>query len=156
MPRHNEETFLQQVLCGNQPAIAFCQQLFATTQVIDDLIDRDRPVPDPAIFRSYWNCLFELPANPFYRAHEPYLRPILAAGFQDWWDSVQLERARDDHSRSIAFVLRDSLTSVVTQCAYLIGGYDWMQRYALAIRWHAHEDTLESYKQDLTAREADR
>lgn len=149
MPRSNEHHFLCRVLPNSPAAVAFCETLFRATQTIDDLIDRDRPVADAEIFRAFWDCLFELPANPFYRQHEPYLRPIIASGFQDWWDSVQLERAGDAHGRHIAFVLRDSLTSVVIQCAYLVGGYDWMQQVADSIRRHAHEDSLADYLTDL-------
>lgn len=149
MPRSNESAFLHQVLPNSPAAVAFCETLFRTTHVIDDLIDKDRPVSDEAIFRAFWDCLFELPLNPFYRQHEPYLRPIVANGFQDWWDSVKLERAGDRHGRTVAFILRDNLTSVVVQCAYLIGGYEWMQRVAEPIRRHAHEDTLEQYLDSL-------
>lgn len=149
MPRQDEQQFLAYVLQGQPQAIAFCHRLYATTQVIDDLIDKDRDVSDEELFRAFWDCLFELPINPFYRQHEIYLRPILATGFQDWWDSVKLERAGDNHARHVAFVLRDSLTSVVIQCAYLIGGYDWMQEVSETIRRHAHEDTLSEYMNGL-------
>nr|WP_299241368.1 hypothetical protein [uncultured Halomonas sp.] len=149
MPRDNERQFLIEALRGNASAVNFCETLFRATHVIDDLIDKDRSVNDGDIFRTFWDCLFELPVNPFYRQHEPYLRPILANGFQDWWDSVKLERAGDAHARTLSFVLRDSLTSVVVQCAYLVGGYDWMQQVSEAIRRHAHEDTLEQYMTDL-------
>lgn len=149
MPQADEQEFLKTVFGGRGDVIDFLNTLFRTTQVIDDLVDKDRPVDDDEIFHAFWSCLFELPTNPFYRQNEVYLRPILAAGFQDWWDSVKLERSGDDHGKTIAFVLRDSLTGVVIQCAYLVGGYDYMQEVSERIRRHAHEDTLDQYLASL-------
>lgn len=149
MPQPDEQSFLESIFPDQPYVIEFLNTLFKTTQVIDDLIDKDRPIDDDAIFRAFWSCLFEIPLNPFYRQNEIYLRPILATGFQDWWDSVKLERSGDHHGKTLAFVLRDSLTSVVIQCAYLVGGYDYMQAVSEGIRRHAHEDTLAEYLGDL-------
>lgn len=149
MPRPNERAFLQQALQDCAPAIAFCETLFRISQTLDDLVDRDRPVSDDALYAAFWQALVELPANPFYRQNELYLRPLMAAALQDWRDSVILERSGDRHGQTLAFVLRDQLTSVVVQCAYLIGGPGWMQQVSVDIRRHFHEDSLESYIGEL-------
>ena len=145
MPRSNEREFLQHVLQGQHAPILFCETLFRISQTLDDLIDKDRPVSDDAIYDAFWEALIELPANPFYRANEPYLRPLMAAALQDWRDSVRLERSGKQHNRTLAFVLRDQLTSVVVQCAYLVGGRDWMQKVSEEVRLHFHEDALQDY-----------
>ena len=149
MPRPDEHLFLNQVLRECAPAVAFCEQLFRISQVLDDLIDKDKPVSDLAITKAFWLALIELPANPFYRQHEPYLRPLMAAALQDWMDATCLERLGGDHGAHLAFVLRDQLTAVVVQCAYLVGGYDWMQSVSVQIRQHFHEDSLGDYMSDL-------
>lgn len=145
MPRSNEREFLQFVLQQQPAPIHFCETLFRISQTLDDLIDRDRPVSDDTIYAAFWEALIELPANPFYRSNEQYLRPLMAAALQDWRDSVKLERHGDHHGRSLAFVLRDQLTSLVVQCAFLVGGTTWMQQVSEQIRRHFHEDTLNSY-----------
>lgn len=149
MPRSDEAQFLQMVLRNHGPAIRFCQTLFQISQTLDDLIDGDRGVPQATIISAFWKALIELPANPFYREHEPYLRPLMGAALQDWRDSVILERSDSEHYKTIAFVLRDQLTSVVVQCAYLIGGESWMESVGPQIRVHFHEDTLSDYLNDL-------
>ena len=149
MPRPDEHQFLNKVLQGCAEAVEFCEQLFGISQVLDDLIDKDKPVPDEAITRAFWMALIELPANPFYRQHEPYLRPLMASALQDWTDATCMERAGDDHGKHLAFVLRDQLTTVVIQCTYLIGGYGWMQEVSEPIRRHFHEDLLADYMNDL-------
>ena len=73
----------------------------------------------------------------------------MAGALQDWRDSVILERSESEHFKTIAFVLRDQLTSVVVQCAYLIGGESWMESVGPKIRAHFHEDTLSDYLNEL-------
>lgn len=145
MPQPNERAFLQHVLKEHAAAILFCEALFRVSQTLDDLIDGDKPVTGDAIYAAFWEAMIDIPGNPFYRAHEPILRPLMAAALQDWRDSVTLERDGDHHGRSLAFVLRDQLTSLVVQCAGLIGGFDWMQEVSAQIRRHFHEDKLADY-----------
>jgi len=149
MPRSDEAQFLQQVLRGNQGAIQFCQQLFQVSQVLDDIIDGDKPLTGEQVISAFWKSLIEIPANPFYREHEPYLRPLMAMSLQDWRDSVVLERSDSEHNRTLAFVLRDQLTGLVTQCAYLVGGEQWMAAVGPKVREHFHEDSLGDYLAEL-------
>ena len=149
MPRPNEAAFLRSVLHDNESAATFCEALFRISQTLDDLIDKDTGVSDAAVIQAFWEALIELPANPFYRQHEPYLRPLMASVLQDWRDSACLERSDSHHHRTLAFVLRDQLAALVTQCAYLVGGYAWMNKVSLPIRQHIHEDTLDDYLSTL-------
>lgn len=149
MPQPNEREFLQHVLRNDTAAILFCESLFRVSQVLDDLIDQDKPITGDAIYQSYWEALIDIPSNPFYRANELTLRPLMAAALQDWRDSVTLERDESHHGRTIAFVLRDQLTSLVVQCACLVGGFQWMQQVSKEVRLHFHEDSLHSYINDL-------
>lgn len=145
----DEAKFLQSVLRGHAPAIQFCRTLFSISQTLDDLVDGDRAVPETAIISAFWKALIELPANPFYRDNEPYLRPLMAMALQDWRDSVVLERSNSEHYKTIAFVLRDQLTSLVVQCAYLIGGESWMESVGPQIRGYFHDEPLSDYLNDL-------
>ena len=106
MSRQNEATFLRGVLRNNEAAAQFCEMLFRISQTLDDLIDKDNPVSDATLIRTFWEALIELPANPFYRQHEPYLRPLMASALQDWRDSACLERSDSHHYKTLAFVLR--------------------------------------------------
>lgn len=155
MPQPNERAFLQHVLKDNAAAILFCEALFRVSQVLDDLIDGDKPVTGDAIYRAFWEAMIDIPSNAFYRAHEPTLRPLMAAALQDWRDSVTLERDGDRHGRSLAFVLRDQLTSLVVQCAGLIGGFAWMQQVSAEIRRHFHEEKLDDYLNEFKTGRAD-
>jgi hypothetical protein len=149
MKKIKQHEFLMHVLRGNADAVNMCEQIFHVSQVLDDLVDQDKPVTSPTIIKSYWIALIELPLNPFYRRHELTIRPLMAGALQDWTDSATLEREPDSHSKHLAFVLRDQLTSLVIQCANLVGGYDWMQKVSVEIRKYFHDEILIDYINDL-------
>ena len=148
MPRENEHEFVSKCLMGEPNAVAFCGSLFRVSQVIDDLVDQDKPVSKDAVKEAFWECLIEIPRNPFYQRHFNQLLPQIQVFFNDWLDSCDLEK-KGDHEKNIAFVLRDSIGSIIAHCAYILGGYRWMREVSVMIREHIHEDTLEEYKEGL-------
>lgn len=154
MPRPEEYHFLRNVLLDNTSAIEFCRTLCRIAQTLDDIIDADRSLSGSRVISAFWQAMIELPANPFYREHEPFLRPLIAMAIQDWRDSVVLERSNSHHNKTLAFVMRDQLAGVIIQCAYLVGGEQWMEKNGPAIRQHCHEDSLDDYLKGLGAAEA--
>jgi len=148
MPRPDERDFLRMALQNNMAAVAFCECLFRVSQTWDDLIDQDKEVSKNQINSMMWEALVVLPSNPFYQRWQHELQPLLKAFILDWIDATTLE-STDDHGKNIAFVLRDSVGAVVSHCAYLIGGYDWMVKVSPDVRRHIFEEKLEDYKQKL-------
>ena len=149
MPRENEAEFVSWALKGDRGAIDFCDMFFRISQTWDDLIDRDKPIHESTINRMMWDALIELPSNSFYLEHQAELIPLFRQYAIDWMDSNVLERGKSDHGKNIAFVLRDSVSSLLTQCAYYIGGIEWMAEVSVHIREHIFEDTLFDYKASL-------
>ncbi|GAB7221304.1 hypothetical protein VoSk93_05150 [Vibrio owensii] len=153
----NQREFIEHALLGDKAAIDFVVKLFNISQIFDDLIDKDKPVSDEDIFRSYWLCLIELPKNPFYMRHAATLIPMMQIFLVDYRDSVILERERalteNEHGKNIAFVLRDSIGSIITHCAYLIGGYEHMANISVQVREVIFDESLEAYKEGLLCQE---
>jgi len=147
MPRTDERGFLIWVMQGNGEAVAFLEQVFRISQVWDDIIDGDKEVPREAVNKAFWEAI-TLPENPFYARHFDKLQPVMQVAMADWMAANQLEKG-DAHDRNIAFVIRDNLASLIMQCARLVGGFDWAQEIAPAIRRHIHEESLEEYKEGL-------
>lgn len=144
-PTNPQHQFLMQVLAQNGHAVAFCETVFGISQTLDDIVDGDRAIAGTEVIQAFWDAMIELPANPFYRANETYLRPLLAQSLQDWTDSTVLERARSQHDATLAFVLRDQLTGLVIQCAYLVAGQQWMRQIGPVIRRYFHDEPLTDY-----------
>ncbi len=140
----NESEFLYQVLKGEQNAVNLCITLGSISQTWDDLVDGDNHVPAEAINNMMWNALVAIPSNPFYRAHEPQLAPIVQMAISDWLDSNVLSEG-SPHDKTLAYVLRDRLSSVVVQCALIIGGHAWMQQVGPEVRRNLQRETLTEY-----------
>lgn len=139
-----EREFLADVLRGEVGAIAFCELLGSVSQTWDDLFDRDTDASKDRVNAAFFNALIVLPRNPFYQRHFDSLHPLLEAAAMDWMSANDLEQG-SEHDRTLAFVLRDSLVSVVIRCAAIVGGYEWAIARAAEIRRFFHDETLEQY-----------
>lgn len=143
-----EEALLYGALAGDTAAIDLCQRLFRVSQVIDDLVDNDRPVSTKDMRMAFWDMLIEIPANGFYQKHFTYLHPIIAASFLDWNDATALETGTM-HDRTMAFVLRDTIGQIIIHCALLIGGIHHATKWSIRVRRHIMNETLENYLSEL-------
>ncbi len=148
MPRNNEYQFLCNALSGHIEAVEFCRTLFRISQVWDDLVDGDESLSTEDINKVFWECLVELPQNPFYQRHFFTLQPLLREYIIQWLDANTLEQG-SDHDQNIAFALRDGIGGIISQCAYIIGGYERMRAVSPEIRKHIFEEPLENYKDEL-------
>ena len=133
---------------GDANAVYFCEAWFRVTQIWDDLIDKDNPVSDDKINEAFHTCLVVIPANPFFARHSPYLIPILNSAIADFMDANKLERGSEEHQR-IAYIIRDTASTIVTHCAYLIGGYEWMKEVSIAVREQIHDEDFKEYQESL-------
>jgi hypothetical protein len=151
MTYESEHEFISRVLLGNEAAIQLANMLFRVSQVWDDLIDRDVPVPDDAINRMMWMLLIDIPINPFYHDNFAHLLPAMRGVIRDWLDANEIERdARNNpHDAGfdlrISYILRDSVATLLCEMAYLIGGYDWMRQVSPEVRRWVHDEDYTEY-----------
>lgn len=143
-----EREDLVRALKGNMDAVYFCEAWFRVTQVWDDLIDKDRPVSDVDINKAFFTCLVDIPSNPFFARHAGYLVPIINAAIVDFQDANILEKG-SDREKMVAYVIRDTATTIVTHCAYIVGGYEWMSKIGTMVRTSLHDEDFEIYKQSI-------
>lgn len=98
-------------------AAAWLLGLWDVIQVFDDIYDRDE-VSSGDILRTLWRVLVSMPANPFYRANEAFLTPVLANAICKWQAANSVEG--DGKVTETSFVWRasyyDVVMSVVTLC----------------------------------------
>lgn len=141
-----EGDFISYVLMGQQDAISMANELFYISQVWDDLIDKNKPVPDNAINRMMWIALVDLPLNPFYQLNFCALHPIIRNAIMDWMTATYIERNYDSMQElTISYIIRDSLTNILAHMALLIGGYDWMVQVSPEIRRWIHDEQVGKY-----------
>ena len=146
----NEDAFLNKILRGDALAIAFCKELFQVSQVWDDLHDKDKEVDDETLNKTFWSLLISIPANPFYQRNFDILNPLMQSAIVDWIDSNELARGNTEQ-KCAAFVLRDTLSTILIHCARLVGGWDWMREISLEVREALYdEDTLSDFMEEHT------
>lgn len=155
MPRENQREFLAEVLLNNEAAIEFIELLGEASQLIDDLYDEEL---EPEVRKDYvervaFIALGTLPSNLFYLNHLGSLLPLVRAGIIDWIDANKLQQQKDTKSRQLAYVLRDTLSSIVIHVAGIVGGHVWMKEQSMRIRRHIYEESFKEFTDSL-AKEA--
>jgi hypothetical protein len=143
---------LLEILQGNREALDLVLMLQLIVNVWDDLIDRDKPVTDSDINRTFWYCLVGLPTNPFYFKHAYALQPVIQTGILNWFAANHLEHDKEGMGRELAHVLRYSITDVIVQMTYLIGGYEWAGRHAHEIKLMTQTNPLSEYLAEMEAK----
>lgn len=143
----NQNAFLERILCGNQLAISFCEELFEVSQVWDDLYDEDKEVSKETLNKVFWSLLITLPSNPFYQANFDVLNPLMQAAIVDWMDANELARG-DVQQKCVAYVLRDSLSTILIHCARIIGGWDWMREVSVEVRDALYDEPLIEFMEE--------
>lgn len=132
-----------QALRGNQHAVAMVEILHFVAQVWDDLIDRDRQVPDAEVHRAFYAALIDLPRNPFFAAYSAELLPVLNASILNWHAANALRREPKPALRQAANVLRCRMYDVVMVAASIIGGPAHAQAWAPRVASVIYDEPLE-------------
>lgn len=145
--RETETEFLMRVLRGHSDAVRYCQVLFFVSQAWDDLVDNRDSVTTETINQAFRAALTVIPANPFFLEHAVRLTVLQDAAIVDWLDANTLA-GTDELGTHIAYVLRESVYSIVRHCAEIVGGSEWAQQVAPEIRRHIFNEPYEVYRQE--------
>ncbi|MCU0951485.1 MAG: hypothetical protein MUC68_10580 [Burkholderiaceae bacterium] len=133
-----------QALRGHEHAIAMVDLLHFIAQVWDDLIDRDRAVPDAEVHRAFYAALIDLPRNPFYRSYAPELLPVMTTAILNWHAANALRRDDRPALREAANVLRCRMYDVVMLSAAIIGGPAHAQAWAPRVAQVIYDEPQEA------------
>lgn len=117
----------------------------------DDLVDRDRPLTQSDVNRAMFTALVGLPTNPFWRANQDSLLPILANAVGNWHAATTFEAGDEKRRLELAFVIRSDYANLLIHMAYLVGGYDWMMEVTPVIRDLWTEEDFDQYLKNLSA-----
>lgn len=138
---------------GDQHAADFLHQFFAVCHSWDDLIDKDKPVPDTEINAIFWISLIDIPNNLYYQKHFLRIHPVMSVAIQEWFAANKLESG---DRKDIAYTLRCSIVSLIHQAAEICGGYEWALEIGDAIRLKTQDETLDEYIEDLKCHHSQR
>jgi hypothetical protein len=100
------------------PAAHWLLDVWEAFQLLDDVVDQDKPIDRAQLDVGIYRLLVRLPANPFYLAHAEALSTMLSSAVLRWKASDAAERAGKADERS--FVWRagyyDLMLEVVRLC----------------------------------------
>lgn len=139
----SEQEIVSGALLGNADAINLYNTLARTSQLIDDFIDRDKPVDPQAILASIIALTVDMPRNRFYRICIDEVVMIIEDAWQVWVQATELERGvslkmiPDDHAKrvlEISYIKRSAMTDLLIKLARLVGGREHENKWAFNIR----------------------
>lgn len=151
-----KDELIQTVCREDASASEFLHTVTQIAHVWDDLIDQDQPILADQIHQAFVQALVALPLNAFYRRHFDMLHPVLVSSISNWLVANELERAGSMDDLRIAFISRSSYVDLVTQVAFLVGGFPWVRSVGPEIRRFAHEEGWDVYLENLETERAAR
>ncbi|MCY4470299.1 MAG: hypothetical protein OXC08_16415 [Thiotrichales bacterium] len=126
-------------------AVRWLLDLWDAFEVVDDLIDKDKPVSDERILRMLWEFAVDCPTNPFFLRHAHTLAPVLHLGVNHWIDANDLEREGTDASLRFSYILRAAYMSITQTVVELTRGREAMRECSLDIIRFFGTETYEEY-----------
>lgn len=140
---------------GNTEAARFLELITSVLHFWDDLVDKDKPIPDDYIHLSMWQALVELPRNRFYQLNFSELNPILCTAIQNWLTANKIEATGTREDRHISFIIRSSYCDLVIHTATLCGGFEHGRDVAERVRTFWHDERFEGYLLNLAKQSDD-
>lgn len=133
---------------GNQDALNMFRLLADLSHIWDDLVDKDKPVPDDRINHAFLCCLVYLQANPFYRAIQDQVLPMWLTVVSAYDTANQFERNKDEHELEIAHGLRYAAGHIVAYAVHVCVGPDKAKEYMPEIWKTIYFERYGEYRQE--------
>jgi len=109
---------------GNVDAQDLFTRIVFIAHAWDDLVDKDKPVPEGDVNLLMLNSMLHIPMNPFFRKYEAELRAVIFCSMISYMAANQMERSKNEHKVEIAHYLRYAVTQVVVFMLGAIHGVD--------------------------------
>ncbi len=124
---------------GDKDAVAFLMAFVEYCHMLDDIVDKDKPVTDLRLVRESLALIDELMLNPWVQANRVALWPVIVVGFNAWIDANAWEASADPQKQRDADVVKGVYHEVVWLTARLCGGFDHMRFVCAEHREYDHD-----------------
>ena len=130
---------------GDPSAVQFAQIFGQSTELFDDMLDRDVDIGQDQIFNLMHSLWITLPFNAFWNSHKHFLTPILLMTINAWVTSNILENG-NKNDRVYAYTTRNIGAQIFPIMVYLLHGDSRMREVSLDIhKFFTDHETLEQY-----------
>ena len=146
----------------NDHAVQWLIDFGQVCEVVDDLIDRDKPVADSAISGLLFATLVEMPNNLFFQANRAVLSGIVVTGINAWLDANTMERTQYAATTKYAemeeliraFSLRGWYVEIISAILYITRGPTVMREISLEVRAFFNSESFVDYAARVAHRDA--
>jgi hypothetical protein len=107
---------------GNKDALNMFRLFVDLTHTWDDLVDKDKDVPEAHINHAFLSCLVYLQANPFYRSIQDQVIPMWITVVSAYTTANQFEKEKDEHGLEISHGLRYATGHIVAYAVHVCVG----------------------------------
>jgi hypothetical protein len=129
---------VDELCAGNASAQEFCTVFVVWCQLVDDVIDRDKPLPTTEDFaRMMLEAATVFAFNSFFQTHRASLLPLIIQATKAFEDSLAWAVSPDAHKRRAADVLKSQYQEVLWHVSFLVGGYGHLD--AMTTRWRHYQ-----------------
>lgn len=125
---------------GNVHAADFCSSYLSRVHFIDDIVDEEKKPTDEGLVRSEQDFFEQFTFNPWARAYQNSLWPLMVVGMNAWLDSNEWAKSRNKVLQKDAEVLKGVYQEVIWFVAYLCGGREHMREMSRKYREFDHEE----------------
>ena len=131
---------------GCPEAEAWILDYFDVAELFDDLIDKDKEITRDRIYQALFECMVDMPNNPFFVEHRAVLIPILHMGINCWMDSNALEKRHALEGLHFSYVMRAAYMAIIQTVVELVQGRDAMRDCSLEIVEFFGTETFAEYR----------
>jgi hypothetical protein len=132
----------------DEAAVDFFTRLGNFTEVIDDLVDQDKPINTSEFYDAMKFVLCDMPFNQFFKAFDRELRGQMHLALNSWLESDRLRKTGDKTDIAVAFVLRDITHEMLLSAGIWLRGYDAAMDEFPTLRRLLTNDSIEEYTQE--------
>lgn len=119
---------------GNEHALSMYENIKVLSHIWDDIVDKDRDLPDEDINKAFSIALLNLPANPFYYEILPHILPFWEMVISSYETANHFEATKDAHGIEIAHSLRYAAGHIVAFAIIRCVGWEKSKEY-LPLMW---------------------
>jgi hypothetical protein len=139
----NEELF-----DGNADAANIFNLLCELSHIWDDIVDKDKEVPEALINRAFLIALVELPNSPLYRHIQGALLPMWITVVSCYETANKFERDKEEHGIEISHTLRYAAGNMIAYMVHVVFGQEKARELMPAIWKAVVYERFDDYKKE--------
>ena len=112
---------------GNMDAYRFIWRCWNFFHLMDDLVDRDKPVSINDAAKELFLFTQEISLNPFYNLHKHQILPFVLNACNGWVCGEEMADGNDEE-RKLSPAIKCSDFNLYSFVAFLTGGWDNMRK----------------------------